>query len=347
MRVLIRVDASIEIGYGHLVRCVSIAEYFQLFSFNCIFVHKKSKEGNTITVKDIGGNFDYKIISSENEIENYYIIGEKNLILLDVNNVPLFPKKQEYSKYINYLKKSNFIVVSFEEFIQRKINSDILIIPYVGASRLYNDVELSGKLLLGQKYFVFRNEFILSKKVSIKAKVKNIFICMGGSDPNLLTEKYLSYIVKSNENLNLNIVFAQLDNLRIGKIRRSLTSYNGTYVIHVNPINLASIILDCDIGVINSGLIKYETALLGLPCLCVSNNAKHEKIMQKFINQIDFIHLGVTDKISESFFINSLCRLMNDKMMRKKINLNCLKSFDGNGVKRIFKNVRNLINDIK
>jgi hypothetical protein len=69
--------------------------------------------------------------------------------------------------------------------------------------------------------------------------------------------------------------------------------------------------------------------------------------MYEFINQTEFIHLGVTDNNSESFFINSLNNLMNDKMMREKINSRCLKSFDGNGVRRIFKNVSNLINGLK
>lgn len=347
MRLLIRVDASIKIGYGHLVRCISIAEYFKNFSFDCIFIHKKNEDGNTITVKDLGSNFDYKIISRENEIKNFYLKDEKNLILLDINNVSLFPKKQEYPRLINNLKKSNFFVVSFEEFEQRIINSDIIIIPYVGASRLYDKVELSGKLLLGEKYFIFRNEFILSKKVAVKPIVEDIFICMGGSDPDLLTEKYLSYIIRNNINLNLNIVFAQLDSVRIDVIHRSLSSYKGRYVIHVNPDNLACIINNCDIGIINSGLIKYETALLGLPCLCVSNNTKHEKIMQDFVNKIEFIHLGFTDNISESFFIKSLNNLMNDKIMREKINSICLKYFDGKGVKRIFKNVSNSINGLK
>lgn len=347
MRILIRVDASIEIGYGHLVRCVSIAEYFRNFSFNCIFVHKKNELGDTITVKDIGGDFDYKIISNENEIENYYINGKKNLILLDVNNVPLFPKRQDYSKYINFLKKSNFIVVSFEEFIKRKINSDIIIIPYVGASRLFHDIELTRKLLLGQKYFVYRKEFILSKKVTIKKRVKNIFICMGGSDPDFLIEKYLSYIVKNINNLNLNIVLAKVEDRRIDKIHRSLAFYKGKYIIHINPTNLASIIHDSDIGVINSGLIKYETALLGLPCLCVSNNKTHEIIMQEFVNQTGYIHLGVTDNVSESCFIDSFRKLLNDKVMRKKLNSKCLKSFDANGMNRIFNSVSNLIKSIK
>jgi len=344
MRLLIRVDASLEIGYGHIMRCLSIAEYCRNRSIECAFIHKKSKASKTVSVHDLGANFNYYIINEEEDIKTFYSTIEHNLLLLDINNKSLFTDKLSYKKYIAFLKKHQFIVVSFEEFEKAELSSDLAIIPYVGASKLFRKGEISKKMLLGHEYFVFRNVFLESPKVWIKENAENILVCMGGSDPDLLTEKYLSALVKVKSYLNISIVLARISDKRRSSILKILSRFTGDYTIFVGNEDIAKIISTCDIGIINSGLIKYETALLGLPCISVSNNFQHEKTMSFFCNEVDIVHMGISSSVSEEFFLKTFKNIKNDTSARKRINTNCLKLFDGNGLSKIHSSILKILN---
>lgn len=186
--------------------------------------------------------------------------------------------------------------------------------------------------------------FLESPKVWIKENAENILVCMGGSDPDLLTEKYLSALVKVKSYLNISIVLARISDKRRSSILKILSRFTGDYTIFVGNEDIAKIISTCDIGIINSGLIKYETALLGLPCISVSNNFQHEKTMSFFCNEVDIVHMGISSSVSEEFFLKTFKNIKNDTSARKRINTNCLKLFDGNGLSKIHSSILKILN---
>ena len=92
-----------------------------------------------------------------------------------------------------------------------------------------------------------------------------------------------------------------------------------------------------DIGIINSGLIKYETSIIGLPCISFSNRVEDNRLMNFFDQKKMLIHLGILKKSNEKIFIQKLEYLINNYEFRNKISRNCISNFDGLGKNRIFK----------
>lgn len=339
-KILFRVDASVVMGYGHILRCISLANYCIERSIPCLFILKDSDE----KVEAILQNNDlaYKIIRDESDILKIDEDQPGRIVVLDVNNPVLFKKGNDYSSYISLLKQNSFTVVAFEEMTEDVFPSNLVIIPYVGADVTKHGDTADTKYLLGPSFFVFREEFLNAPKFIINDTVKDIFICMGGSDPDMLTEKILAWIAAYPLGFNLNIVFARLSDVRKTTIEKILQGYKGAYQIHVDPSFISSIIASSDMGIINSGLIKYETSVLGLPCITVSNEMAHEPIMKLFGENESIYHLGLAGQVSEKLLHEAISCMTGDSNRRKIMSQKCITMFDGKGKERIYANLLQL-----
>ena len=340
-KIIIRVDASNEIGYGHLIRCITISKYFLKNFFDCTIV-LKHYDSDCIKILSNYNKLKFKLIKKEEDILLLSSISEKQIIILDINNEFSFKSKRSYKSYISFLKKNNFFTISFEDFYIKKSISNITIIPYVGAKDIFKNKILKSNYLFGERYFIFRDEFIDSAKVRIKKRVENLFICMGGSDPGYLTEKYLKFLNCSKYKPNLKIILKNIDINRKKNIKNILKDYY-KYELIINPKNISEIMLSSDLGIVNSGLIKYETAFLGLPCLSVSNDLKHEKVMSFFVKKSNCIHLGISKKSSKKIFNIQFDRIIEDYSLRKLLSKRGKNLFDGKGKERLFNIVSKLI----
>lgn len=287
-------------------------------------------------------DLEYQMIVAEESIcgmKSY-----SNRIVIDANTPVLFSTAEKYKQYLSFVKQNDFTAIVFEEFTNDLFPSDMVIIPYLGAETLDYPNKDSVRYLLGPDYFVFREEFIASPKVNINETVKNIMVCMGGSDPLQLTEKVTGFFLNYPVPFHLTILFAALDEERKEKLNTMLTSYAGSYEILVNPAAISAVMLASDLGVINSGLIKYETCVMGLPCISLSNNAEHEPFMQLFAEKEVISHLGIANEIDYRQFSTALSLLVNSKAERKRLSDKALGMFDGKGIERIFTEIENLKN---
>lgn len=316
------------------MRCICIVDYFHKHSVRCLFVLNKS-EPKVFAILQTKG-IDYVVLENEIDVLKIKDVILGTIIILDINNKVLFRDARDYRAYINFLKENDFTVVSFEEFSAEVFPSDLIIIPYVGAEKLEINNDISRRHFLGPGYFIFREEFLSSPKITIHEEVKSIFVCMGGSDPDQLTEKYLIFLINSGYLLDIKIVINHLDKKRNETIQNILSSYSGTSELIINPGDLCAVICSCDIGLVNSGLIKYETSLVGLPCLSVSNNLHHEMVMQYFSEPGSIIHLGLADEMTEDHFKSSLSILMENVEIRKELSRKCKSMFDGKGIQKLY-----------
>ena len=309
---------------------------------DCVFVLRASDEKIPGMLQS--KNLRFVVINDEDDIKHIDTNQYGRIIVLDVHTPVLFPTEDTYHSYISRLKKNGFTVAAFEEMTGNVFPSDLVIIPYVGAEKMgYADTD-STKYLLGPQYFIFRQEFLDSPKVVVKEPVQNIFICMGGSDPDGLTEMILSYIVDYPAAYRLNIVFAQLSETRRTGITEILQAYMGTYQLLIAPPSMSAMMLDSDIGIVNSGLIKYETSLIGLPCITISNQPAHELLMNLFAEQQATFHLGLAKEVTEKIFHDQLVCLSNDSDRRRRMSQKGVSLFDGHGIERIYESLLQLKN---
>jgi UDP-2,4-diacetamido-2,4,6-trideoxy-beta-L-altropyranose hydrolase len=245
-------------------------------------------------------------------------------MILDVNNYNTFKDLNEYCHYLKGLKKLFLFLVSFEDFKVYPPISDMVIIPYVGAEKLNLHEEKNCIYMLGPKYFVLREEFLKVKHVIIRNKIKNILVTMGGSDSEGITLEVLRVLCDTELDISLKVIIGGLSQIDDAEIKNALNTYKGSYSIIRDVNNMAQIMSESDIAIINSGLTKYETSAVGLPSIVISNNK---------------YHLGPESEVKKDQISEAVAYLVNDYEKRQKMSNAGKSLIDGNGVARIFSEI--------
>ena len=250
------VNYSTAIGYGHLKRCLVMAEYlykdFEIFFLRSPnFFKNQFKNFKLFSINKL----DYKMLSTN------------DIIVIDIIESVLLKKK--YKNVIKKFKKFCNIILIDNNF-KKKWNLKYKIFPYLNFNK-------TSSRYCGQNYFIFDKKIInLVKKKDNKIK-SNIVICMGGSDRYNLTYKVANELIASHINCKINLIIGPLySSPKLQKINE-VKKRNSNVEIHKNPKKVYEIIRNNKLAIINSGNLKYECALLGTPFVLYANTTKDIK----------------------------------------------------------------------
>ena len=217
MKIVFRVDASLKIGIGHVMRCLTLAKELKQRNYEILFICK-NLPGNIIARI----NFPVSILphyghsqsnsfytewlgsSQEQDSEQTIKVIPQNTDLIIIDNYAL---DELWHKQLRpYTDK----IMVIDDLANRQFDCDILLNQNLGAQiNDYKDKTPEGcKLLLGCDYALLRPEFAklrdkaLLKRTKTK-KIKNILISMGGID---LANKTFEILQDISDNLNIVVV---------------------------------------------------------------------------------------------------------------------------------------------
>lgn len=313
-----------------------------------IFLTKSDQIEKQITNKGFKIRKIPKTSSIEEELSYIKLLMFDNkikIVLLDINNYVTFRNLDEYKIYLDKLKKLPLFLISFEDFKDYPCASDIVIIPYLGAEGIKLHNKHTCKYLLGPKYFILRDEFLKIKQVAIRKKVESILITMGGSDPKGITMKVLKALDSTDIEVKLNVVIGKFSQISKNNVKKVLRNYKGKNSIAKDLNNIAQIMSESDIAIINSGLTKYEISATGLPGIVISNNEKQCKTMNEFAKCGSVIHLGEVNAVQTHQITYAVRTLINNYNKRKQMSDIGKSLIDGKAMDRIFSEIpKELIN---
>ena len=348
-KIAIRVDASKNIGLGHLQRCLALASELKKNGYEITLIvrdydsellktYLNNKHRVIFINSDLAVHSEPKKIS---DILSYYSI---YVIVFDIKYKKLFSNNDNFYNYLKYFKK--YKVIIFDDLNFKVFPSTIAIIPYVGTENRFTDeINTQTKYLLGPNYFILRNEFINANSIKFKNKIENILITMGGSNIGFFTEKVVESILKLDKKVKLTVLLVEGANYHMKKLDQFKNESNEIEIEYIlNCENMAKIMQKSDLAVINSGLTKYETMSMGLPTIVISNNENHGTLMNEFEEKTEgVIHLGVGKHLTSVQIAKSIEELFKDPKKRKKLHLRGLQLIDSNGCKRIVSNINNIM----
>jgi len=284
---------SYKVGFGHLNRCLNIAEYLSNF--------KKKYFINTVkNNKKIKLSFEIKNLKFLNKN-----LKKKNLLIFDLVQSEF--KKKIIQNILNYSKKNISIVI--DNHFNQKINCNYRIFPYLSLSSKVK------KIYSGEDYFVFSKKILNISKKNLKKKNQIIISC-GGSDTNGLTYKILKKIYNySGNTYSIKVIIGPLFSKKnITKIKVLSKKFSKT-TIFKNPKNFYRMVSESKIAIINSGNTKYECAILGTPFVLLANKSSDKNSCLDFSKKFKVLNKNfVYNKIN---IINILIKYLNDL---KKIN---------------------------
>lgn len=350
LKIAIRVDGSADIGIGHVMRCLTIAD--ELWK-NHVWVRFIISSEQIIDILQERG-YEYYQIGTEleyNESETkkiFSVIEEHNINLLIVDS---YYASANYLNILNERVKVAYIDDFGTEVYPVAININYNIFaPELGYERKYANLwkttakrKYKTLLLLGSKYALVRPEF-RAVNYKIRALVESVLITMGGSDcyniAHILAEKICADA--RFKDLSVEIVCGKL-NRHADSLRVLEMAFDNIH-IHYNVNDMASLMGKSDIAIAAAGTTMYELCTVGVPtitCSYVKNQNIPARAFAKIVGMPDAGDYPVSPERMIENVLGELNRLVSSLDKRRELSLRMRMQVDGRGAERLAKEIIN------
>ena len=351
----IRVDSNSEIGIGHIMRCLTLAQELKNNFDKVIFLTRKDSDYFIKTI-------------TENEFEVFLLPAQtikppKNLHELNNHSDIIKNLVTRYTKNKNYLLIDHYEVDSdfesslkntfekifvIDDLANRKHNCDLLIDQnyHRDLNHRYEKLIPNDAItLLGPKYAIIRSEFRKLNKKPIKknSQIKKILVSFGGSDPTNECKKTLDALCSIENSQFEIIVVAGIFNHNFEELQKLYEKYSHIKIFrHVN--DLSRLMLNSDLFIGAGGTTTWERLYMGLPSIVtiISNDQKESTELLSETKNV--INLGLAKYVETKTYVQAIQKSSPDLLY--SMSLNNQKLVDGNGCSRIKKQIIELISDV-
>lgn len=356
-----RVDASREIGTGHFMRCLTLADALKKHNVRIRFISRHLPSHLSELLQDRS----FEFIRLKREIMDREINEQPHANWLGCNQetdakdtIHALSDRawdwiivDHYSLDIRWekaLRLSAKHIFAIDDLAERAHDCDTLLddnlLPDTN-TRYQNKVPAHCRLLLGPKYVPLRNEFLqLREKTRFRTgRVNRILISFGGID----LKNYTSWAIVALNNIKgygfaVDVVVGAQNPHRkeIEEICRC-NSLN----CHVQTNQMATLMKDADLAIGAAGYTSYEFVAMKLPAILVPSS----QIQAEFANEMEKKGVAyvakinkdtTTQKVSEEFF-----KVIDSIGMRTSMSRFCEKVIDGGGCVRIVEELLRTRND--
>ena len=343
--ILIRADASLKVGTGHVMRCLALAQAWRNAGGSAAFAMAEStpailarlaaegfqvcpvqataatKEDADRTAKLAVGHAaewvvvdGYKFGAAYQDLLKSY--GRRLLCIDDIGGSESYPA---------------------DLVLNQNLNPD---------EDWYRNRQASTRLLLGPRYALLRREFVTwpGGKRDVAALANKVLITMGGSDPDNVTldvlEALLAVMVPNLEA----VIVVGGSNPHFDSIAHAAKSLPGRIRVQQDAANMPELMAWADIAVSAAGSTCWEMCRLGLPAI-VLDIAPNQSLLAReleragcalHIPQVCVPHTGIREAQGGVESIREKIELlMHSSQLRADISQRSAGLVDGNGAARV------------
>ncbi|MZQ85767.1 UDP-2,4-diacetamido-2,4,6-trideoxy-beta-L-altropyranose hydrolase [Paenibacillus sp. 5J-6] len=327
MQVAIRVDSSVQIGTGHVMRCLTLASRLRQYGVSVEFicreltgnlcdliqnqsfiVHRLPPSSNLI----VGVNYDQWLGTSW-EIDSAETIRvirsadtEFDLIIVDHYAIDW----RWESRIRPFIPR----MMAIDDLANRMHDCDLLLDQnlYDNMHTRYLDlVPEKCTQLLGPRYALLREEFIEAQKTPRvrDGDVQRVFVFFGGSDPTNETEKALEAIKLLNRTELIVDVVVGSTNPNRDRICE-LCSHITNVHFYCQISNISDLMVEADLAIGAGGTSTWERCSVGLPALTVTTAENQVEVTDAVAKTGAIHHLGFYRDVSPQSIAEGLQHLL-------------------------------------
>jgi UDP-2,4-diacetamido-2,4,6-trideoxy-beta-L-altropyranose hydrolase len=355
-RVVVRVDASIEMGMGHLMRCLSLARaladngasvFFLLRSHAAGLTRLIEGEGHSVRLlPDPDGRPDVPAADgtahalwlpttwqkdAEQTSEAIDRIGPVDWLIVDHYALDARWERTQRERVPR--------ILAIDDLADRNHDCDILLdqnLVLEMEGRYRGRLPATSKALLGPSYALLRREFAEQRKSlrERRGKVGRILVCFGGSDPDNETAKAL-VAIKSLSDRSLTVDVA------IGLTNPNAASIAGLCRelpearLYRGAGNMAELMKCADLAIGAGGVMSWERCCLGLPTIAADIAANQIGALTALAEAGAVVYLGAAASVSGEQLASSIRSLLGDATRTRKMGEIAWALVDGHGTSRV------------
>lgn len=245
-RIFFRADASFEIGYGHFIRSLALADMLK-DTFDCVFFtchptsYQKQEMDKVCNFVELDESTHYEVFLS-------YLHGDETVVLDNY----FFT-----TDYQRQIKAKGCRLVCIDDMHDKHYVADLVINHALHDASLF-DVENYTKLALGYQWALLRKPFFAGALKEKPLAIKKISICFGGSDDLNLTTSVIEKILGQRPNVSITAIIGDANDNRA-----RITSSKVNYLCNLSAKEIASVFASADLSVVPTSSVCLESLACG------------------------------------------------------------------------------------
>lgn len=286
MRVAFRTDASIDIGNGHIMRCLTLALQLREQGSTCVFICRPHP-GNLIEkISKLG--FDVAALPATADAgpalcEDHARIGadwatdaRQTLAVLgagvDWMVVDHYALDARWESAVRCAARRVLVI---DDLANRRHDADLLVDQNAGREAAHYQPRVPGRceVLAGPRFALLRSEFGAHREASRRRrcdKMQHLLVCMGGVDKDNATAAVLDSLASAALPGDATItVVLGLHAPHIADIRQRAAKMRWPTQVIVDVDDMAGLMAECDLAIGAAGVSALERCCVGLPSIII------------------------------------------------------------------------------
>lgn len=354
-RVAFRTDASIQIGTGHFMRCLTLANELRKQGVQTFFLSRNLPMHlrDMLIMNDVGYMplGDDEAENSVDELAHSSWLGasqakdaksttkELSGQIWDWLVVDHYALDARWESNLRPMVKKIMVI---DDIADRKHDCDILLDQnyFVDMQNRYNDkVPIKSKLLLGPQYALLREEFRdLRSQLKVRTgEVNKILVFFGGVDRDNYTMQTIQVLSEINTELHVDVVIGFQHPF---KSEIKIACVKNGFVFHEQTAYIAKLMADADLAIGAGGSAIWERCCLGLPSLLVALADNQISIARELSSIGACIYIGRSDIADLLELKKYLIELLDNRELIQQLSENAFSIADGLGVYKVMQQMR-------
>ncbi|MCT4614483.1 MAG: UDP-2,4-diacetamido-2,4,6-trideoxy-beta-L-altropyranose hydrolase [Marinifilaceae bacterium] len=280
-RILFRADGNTEIGLGHVVRSLALAEILIDF-FECVFItrypNKLIQEYLKKGIKIV------QIPQSDEHLKDFLkILNSQDIVVLD----NYFFRTEHQIE----IKRRVHKLVCIDDLHDQYFVADVVINHSPSVTKEQYQALPTTRLCLGLDYALLRKPFFnLSHRCNFKAE--SCLICIGGSDPDNISFNLVKLLFKYKQIKKINLVS------RVGSIytnqfkEEELNTKKINIYNNLSDVELIKLMQESDFAILPSSTVSIEALAVGIPFLTGWFVDNQKELYDYYTSQLNIAGLG-------------------------------------------------------
>lgn len=354
-RVVFRVDASVQMGMGHLTRCLALAnDLAEGGAKSCFLLRSHAAglaglvEANGHAVRLLadpspgvpatagGGAYAHWLPvtwreDAEQAAKAIDEIWPADWLIVDHYTLD--------AAWEQSCRRSGLRILAIDDLADRPHDCDILLDQNLVAgmeTRYLGRVSEACVQLLGPRYALLRPEFAAQRRLLAprSGEIDRILVCFGGSDPTNETAKALEAISRlAVPKLAVDVVIG-LSNPHADAVAQLCETLPRTR-LHRGADNVAELMRQASLSIGAGGVMSWERCCLGLPVVAISIAANQVGALVALAEAGAAIYLGTAAGVTAQQLEEAVRALLDDPARTKALGEAAFGLVDGNGCHRV------------
>lgn len=341
MRVTVRVDASVNIGSGHLMRCLVLADALREHGAECHFICRELADGLPELIH-AHGHIAHLLPARHSGTQlatDCAVDAERTCMVLEALQpdwliVDHYELGQEWERHI---RRSVGRLMAIDD-IGRPHLCDLLLDQNFpnAAHRCYaGSTNSDALLLLGPQFALVRPEFATLRSEALSRRdgsLRRLLVSMGGSDPEDETSKVLTGLSARGPSQCVVDVVVGVANPNRRAVESACTNLPNAR-LHVQTSKMAELMTAADCAFTAGGSTSWERCCLGLPALVTVVSSDQLAIAEALAEAGAHILMGWNSQLTSDDYAAALGRITAVRL--REISASAAEICDGRGAGRV------------